>query len=85
MDSEKFEVHLVEAWGKATAAIAVNAAVVALLINKGLIAAEDAAQMTATANTIVDTLGRDWPDSLLVARAAIRGFSRSYASQIKRH
>lgn len=84
LDVEGMQIDIAEAIGKATAATALQGAMVAVLVSKGLMTLADAADITATATAGL-AIFRLPADAEEMAKAAIRGFAASVAQNVTQH
>jgi hypothetical protein len=85
MDEEGLRIDIAEALGKATAAICLQAAIVAMFVNKRLMTIEDAAELTGLASLTLQEMSDLPDDAKLLAESALRGFAASYTKRIRQN
>lgn len=85
MDQEEYEIDKAEWQGKATAALCVQAALVAQLVSKKLITRDEAASLAAAASQALQEIPGLSEDAKTLGESAIKGFSQSWSKLVVRH
>jgi hypothetical protein len=85
VDEEGLEIDIAEAIGKATAAICLEGALVAVLVTKGILTNGEAAELTGLADVALTELEGIPDDVRLLAASALRGFAGSWTKHVTKN
>jgi len=85
MDEEELRLDIAEGIGKATAALSIQAALVAILVTNHKLSREDVATLAGTASASLDQTQGLPEDAKTFAESALRGFAKSWSTLVTQH
>ena len=85
MDEESLKLDAAEAIGKATATVCAQAALVRLLIHRGILKVGDLADVLADASITLEALPGLSPEAMQLARHSLKGYTAAWTKPLTRH
>lgn len=85
MDDEEIRVDLGEAIGKATAAIALQGAIISALVLKGIFTIADVATISGVASDALDAMQGLSEEAKMLGKSTLSGFAQSWTKHLTRN